>query len=65
MKGLKYDALVQSLSQGARVQQLRGVPVELRSCADRREGEVDPRTAAAFLRASSPRWKTSVGCWPS
>ncbi|MDD2991969.1 MAG: alpha/beta hydrolase [Pygmaiobacter sp.] len=47
MKGPKYDALVQSLSQGAVVRQLRGTPVELRSCADRREGEVDPRTAAA------------------
>ena len=46
MKGPEYDALVQSLSQGASVQQLRGVPVELRSCADRREGTVDPRTAA-------------------
>jgi len=40
-----YDALLSSLSVGARQIDVGGLAVELRNCGDRAEGQLDPRTA--------------------
>ncbi len=43
----EYDALLRSLKEGAVTIELEGAAIELRSCADRQPGQVDPRSALA------------------
>lgn len=48
MQQTEYQALVESLAKNARTIQLGDAQIELRDCADRRPGYLDPRTSAAY-----------------
>lgn len=49
MKNTDYKALLESLSAEASRIEIRGVPVQVRSCSDRTPGQMDARTARVAL----------------